>query len=395
MGERSMKSNIIQKIILITVIISLIITNSLPAEDTNQSITQEIIYKNTLFVGGTGSGNYSTIESAIENASDGDTIFVFNGIYSLEEKLIIDKEVSLIGENNTFTIVKSINDLSILLHANNILLKDFLFINTTITCTGENVTINHNHFQIIHNTYNYGSSTIKIMNNNNVVSNNVIIFSDVAFLYNWNAIGIFGSSCNIVLNKISFKDYTVGYTCCAIFLNEAYQCSVNSNLITGSPTYGILVDDFAYIVLDSDIVGQNVIKDNVVSNCTYGIYYHPCLVKAYRSMIMSNTLLNNTCNAEFYTYVLSLECIIRLLLPDDDDSGMYSYGMSTMANSFGFHRVWQGNYYDDYDGTGPYVIKGIIMLRGFLEVFPGFSVNWMDVDLHPAEVPCDSFLGMK
>ena len=36
---------------------------------------------NTLYVGGSGEGNYTKIQDAINNASDGDTVFVYNGTY--------------------------------------------------------------------------------------------------------------------------------------------------------------------------------------------------------------------------------------------------------------------------------------------------------------------------
>ena len=35
-----------------------------------------------LYVGGTGSGNYSCINDAINNTSNGDTVFVYNGTYN-------------------------------------------------------------------------------------------------------------------------------------------------------------------------------------------------------------------------------------------------------------------------------------------------------------------------
>ncbi len=37
--------------------------------------------RNILYVGGTGPNNYTRIQDAIDNASDGDTIFVYSGIY--------------------------------------------------------------------------------------------------------------------------------------------------------------------------------------------------------------------------------------------------------------------------------------------------------------------------
>jgi len=42
----------------------------------------EKINENTLYVGGIGNGNYSKIQDAIDNASVGDTVFVFNGTYN-------------------------------------------------------------------------------------------------------------------------------------------------------------------------------------------------------------------------------------------------------------------------------------------------------------------------
>ena len=58
---------------------------------------------NWLYVGGSGSGNYSTIQSAINASTDGDTIFVYNKIYF--ERIRIDKDINLFGEDNKKTII--------------------------------------------------------------------------------------------------------------------------------------------------------------------------------------------------------------------------------------------------------------------------------------------------
>jgi len=57
----------------------------------------------TLYVGGSGLGNYTHIQDAIDNASSGDTIFVFNGIYY--ENVVVNKTISLIGEGRNGTII--------------------------------------------------------------------------------------------------------------------------------------------------------------------------------------------------------------------------------------------------------------------------------------------------
>ncbi|KAA0009241.1 MAG: hypothetical protein FE036_00850, partial [Thermoplasmata archaeon] len=46
--------------------------------------------ENILYVGGSGPNNYTKIQDAIDNASNGDTIKVYNGIY--KENVVINKE---------------------------------------------------------------------------------------------------------------------------------------------------------------------------------------------------------------------------------------------------------------------------------------------------------------
>ena len=59
---------------------------------------------NTLYVGGTGPGNYTKIQYAIDNASNGDTIFVYSGIYY--ENVRIKKSIDLVGEDKNNTIIE-------------------------------------------------------------------------------------------------------------------------------------------------------------------------------------------------------------------------------------------------------------------------------------------------
>ncbi len=59
---------------------------------------------NILYVGGSGPGNYSEIQAAIDNASTGDTIYVYQGTYG---HILVNKSISLIGENMQNTVISA------------------------------------------------------------------------------------------------------------------------------------------------------------------------------------------------------------------------------------------------------------------------------------------------
>ncbi len=58
---------------------------------------------NTIYV----PDDYPTIQQAINAALDGDSIFVHNGTYS--ENIVVNKTVTLIGENEENTIITAAN----------------------------------------------------------------------------------------------------------------------------------------------------------------------------------------------------------------------------------------------------------------------------------------------
>jgi parallel beta-helix repeat protein len=58
---------------------------------------------NILYVGGNGPGNYTTIQNAVDAASDSDTIFVYAGTYY--GIITISKSVTLTGEDKNNTVI--------------------------------------------------------------------------------------------------------------------------------------------------------------------------------------------------------------------------------------------------------------------------------------------------
>ena len=62
--------------------------------------------RGTLYVGGSGAGNHTTISEAIANASQYDSIYVYNGTYA--ENLNIGKKISIIGEDKDTTTIQGV-----------------------------------------------------------------------------------------------------------------------------------------------------------------------------------------------------------------------------------------------------------------------------------------------
>jgi len=60
-----------------------------------------------LYVGGTGPGNFTRIQDAIDDASSGDTVFVYSGRYY--EQIKIAKTLTILGEDKTSTILDGEN----------------------------------------------------------------------------------------------------------------------------------------------------------------------------------------------------------------------------------------------------------------------------------------------
>jgi len=88
---------------LAVIVICLMMLMSLPVVMGSNEYFVENLDGNILYVGGTGPGNYSKIQDAIDNAYEGDTIYVYSGIYF--ENVVVDKSIILQGEDRETTVI--------------------------------------------------------------------------------------------------------------------------------------------------------------------------------------------------------------------------------------------------------------------------------------------------
>ena len=66
-------------------------------------ISQPVRGATTIYVDDDGGADYTTINEALNAASDGDTIYVYSGTYY--ENVVVDRTLTLIGENYETTII--------------------------------------------------------------------------------------------------------------------------------------------------------------------------------------------------------------------------------------------------------------------------------------------------
>jgi nitrous oxidase accessory protein len=127
--------------------------------------------RSTLFVGGSGPYNYSTIQQAVDNASNGDTIFVYQGTYY--EHVLLYKKVSLLGETRDQTIIDGSGTGNIIkITADEVTVQDF-----TLQNGGIGVYIVHSsHCSVVHSKITDNWEGIGLLNASQcIISGNSII----------------------------------------------------------------------------------------------------------------------------------------------------------------------------------------------------------------------------
>ena len=186
-----MKKSQISIIFSFFLVLSILNFNTVPSEKPTIIETDE----NTLYVGGSGPANYSKIQNAIDNSSNGYTIFVYSGEYL--ESIIINKSIILQGENKQNTILNSETRTAINIKSNNISISGFKIITLSysevkIDIRSDNSTINNN---IIHGV------VFLLSSNNNIIFQNEIINGGIR---------LFDSSSNKIIDNIIGKHRFTG-----------------------------------------------------------------------------------------------------------------------------------------------------------------------------------------
>lgn len=199
-------------------------------------------------VGGNGTGNYSSIQTAVDNASAGDTIYVYNGTY--EENPIIDTSIVLIGENKHGTIITGDgNKFVVTLTADHIMLSGF-----TITNSQKK----------------YPFAGLYINSDFNTIS-------DTILTENYYGIQLGYEAChNRILNNTIFHNRQ-----CGIYFNHASDNILIGNFVSDHPVNGFGLYEFS---------NTNRIINNTFSHNRYsGVNIR----ESYQNQVIGNTFIQD------------------------------------------------------------------------------------------------------
>jgi parallel beta-helix repeat protein len=385
------KNSLVKKELVVAVILLFIGLSVIPSTATmvEKKFSMTFYDGDTLYVGGDGPGNYSKIQDAIDNASDGDTVFVYNGTYY--ENIVIDKSINLIGENKNTTIIDGgRKDDVVDIVTDSVYVSGFTIQNGSLFWYATaGVRIKDSAFNIIENNIvqdNYEGVWTK-GGNNTTVSNNIIkknlksalwidgknnVIDNNSIMDNGRA-GIVFLDCNdsLISNNSISSSASNG-----IYLGRSHHNRICDNVITKCKA-GIFIVGTSYNVVSRNIITDTTTYDGITLGGSYNV-------------VSENTLINNTMSG-IRVSNSSFNTIKKNIVKDSKSFGIWIKIKSSdnviSQNTFINNPVhafftlcgkstWDGNYWGRR--VLPKPIFGIRLL------LPRIEFDW-----HPAREPYD------
>ena len=323
MGGISLKKCLIRKGLILGIILLFIGAGIIPS---TVGIKKEKTQIQTI-----KSGGY--IQSLIDNASDGDTIYIPSGIYY--ENIIINKSISLIGEDKNTTIINgglsrsvvNINanwvdingftlknssdeygeDAAIILEASYSTIKNNILVNVS-----DGIFLSGCHNSIISNlieTERDGAGINLAESSNNLIDGNQIFYSNIGILL----FGYWVGCSNNIISNNSF--FCTGFLDLGSFYDENVNNTFLNNSVNGKPFIylenesNIVIDNAGQIILincenitiknqnlSNTTMGINLDKTNntFISNCTINANSHDGIwIKGDNNVLEHNTFIQN------------------------------------------------------------------------------------------------------
>ncbi len=423
MGVNDSMKRSFEKKSLAVVIIVLFFGSIIPSMVAERPVLIETIYVDDDNTDGPWDGTqdhpYQRIQDGVDATGNGDTVFVYSGIYY--ENLVVDKSIILQGEDKNTTILDAQKDgTPIRIIADECLISDF----TILNCEG---LINQD----------WEDAVVKIDKCNNVIiKDNILNAGDVQLptYLHYSAIELNGCThCEIINNYIT-QDKPETFT-----IGIALHDNSSNNIILGN---NVSQFNFGFHVGWNGNNRDNTISENHFHHNCFGTYVENGYNEIINNIVEYNTEVGiNIQNGYHYTISGNIvqfngagkkfHCGIELmgdlsnnnnyvsdnLIFKNNPTGLqteYSYRNVITRNNFidnygesgaperywgnayvhiqdGFFKKdnFRNNYWSDSLGIFPK------MIPSSLEIMKVFTIEWINFDWHPAQKPYDISMGVQ
>lgn len=325
------------------------------------SEVSELLMGKTLYVGGTGPGNYTKIADAVRDSTTGDVVYVYNGTYAGPIALNASIDLSS-GSCQSPIIIYNKSGPVISIYADYCYLSGFTIKNTCETWCSPGINLYSDYCVIIGNiildNQGYGIGLKSASWNDlfyNIIDNNT------------NGVMLWGVS---PYNRIHHNEITnneaTGVTLSA---KSDYTC-LKYNLIRNN-LYGI----YTQVGGKEESFGNPAhtnIYSNIITENGYGIYLN---ILSTKNKIISNSVHNNDVGV-FFGFRCKGNTVLKNNFIENDVHATFE---SVIRNS------WVRNYWDDrVIQAGPKLIKGVLINIPWKS-----KLTWYNIDLIPALKPYD------
>jgi len=322
-----MKNELLQRSIVLGVLVLFVGASIIPS-------AVSMMEKQTIVINPT-SGGY--IQNLIDNASDGDTIYVPSGIYY--ENIIINKSISLIGEDKNTTIIDGGESGDVVnIIADWVNISGFTIQNSANLGVGVRIDMQSNYNTITANIISNCGHGIGLGGcyHNNIIKN-IFTFNSDTDIY------LGGSNYNVIIkNNISSTNDN------GIYLYLSDYNTIIGNTISNK-NYGIYIGGSDY----------NNITGNTISKNSFGLFLEFLIIFQHRQPCRKNNITKNN----FFGYKQKTYC-----------GGDWS-------------NSWNQNHWNRPRFI-PKLIIGVICVSEYVPLFP-LLIPWFNFDMHPAQEPYD------
>jgi len=340
-------------LMLLTTVVPISVTTSW------KKTSQPLNMGNILYVGGSGPGNYTNIQDAINASSNGDTVFVYNGIY--KGGIVVNRSISLLGENKLTTIIDDYDHSPgdvVTISSDNVQVSGFTIGNNSVA-----ILVLSNSCDISNNLLNYVKNIgVDIKGNNNKIHDNEVTMMGTGIGCGIGLIGCYNNT--IAGNTIHGFLFGIKVQSCP----ANYPNSIQKNRIYNSGQYGIFINL---------LVTNLLISGNYIVGCERGIFFS-WDSQCNKINILFNTIENSTDIGLYFEYPKSTGSVHNLICRNTfiNNNVDFTFKLSkTRLHFFLFNNYWEK----------PHFLP--VLLSGSQDLGFGIAFHTYKIDLMPAKIP--------